>query len=117
MSSEAVGLGRFYSMSADEFQSYVEWTGTVAVHPKHRVSAYLWLGLLSEAGELAAMFKRVIRDQVEPSREDVPHELGDVAWYLTRLQVEKLIKPAEWFDLELEGAEPWNALPTGCSGR
>ena len=48
---------------------------------------YLRLGLISEVGELAAIFKRAIRGdfKLEDKQEDIILELGDICWYLERL--------------------------------
>lgn len=48
---------------------------------------YLRLGLISEVGELAAIFKRAIRGdfKLEDKRKDILLELGDICWYLDRL--------------------------------
>lgn len=48
---------------------------------------YLRLGLISEIGELAAIFKRAIRGdfKLEDKRQDILLELGDICWYLDRL--------------------------------
>lgn len=47
---------------------------------------YLRLGLISEIGELAAIFKRAIRGdfKLEDKRHDILLELGDICWYLDR---------------------------------
>ena len=48
---------------------------------------YLRFGLISEVGELCAIFKRAIRGdfKLEDKREDILLELGDICWYLDRL--------------------------------
>ena len=48
---------------------------------------YLRFGLISEVGELCAIFKRAIRGdfKLEDKRQDVLLELGDICWYLDRL--------------------------------
>ena len=47
---------------------------------------YLRFGLISEVGELCAIFKRAIRGDfmLEDKREDILLELGDICWYLDR---------------------------------
>ena len=47
---------------------------------------YLRFGLISEVGELCAIFKRAIRGDFElkDKRADILFELGDICWYLNR---------------------------------
>ena len=47
--------------------------------------SYLGLGLSSEAGEVAGLIKKELRDSPEFDRSKWLGELGDVVWYLTRL--------------------------------
>lgn len=47
--------------------------------------AYLSLGLASEAGEVASLMKKEMRDGTEYDGEKWLAELGDVTFYLTRL--------------------------------
>lgn len=63
---------------------YVRWTDTTAVYPKEREQEYLRLGLLSEAGEVAGVLKRRVRDSVV-APEKLLAEVGDLLWYLARL--------------------------------
>ncbi|MDR3723003.1 MAG: hypothetical protein P4K83_00760 [Terracidiphilus sp.] len=67
------------------FREYILWTDSTAVYPKDQAQEYLDLGLLSEAGEVAALYKRRIRDGKEIDADDECKELGDCAWYLARL--------------------------------
>lgn len=46
---------------------------------------YLCLGLASEAGEIAGMMKKEMRDLKDASREAWLSEFGDVLWYSTRI--------------------------------
>ena len=46
---------------------------------------YLVLGLLSEIGELAGKYKRVIRDKLPATKENIIPEAGDVLWYTVEL--------------------------------
>ena len=67
----------------------MEFTRATAVYPKERELEYLALGLTSEAGEVAGKVKKMIRDNGGrldyPTETALVSELGDVAWYLTRL--------------------------------
>lgn len=47
---------------------------------------YLLHGLVSEVGELCALRKREIRDGKKADDESWCDELGDVEWYLSRLE-------------------------------
>lgn len=54
--------------------------------PYKEVALMLHLGLAEEAGEVAGLMKRVLRnfkkDQERISRENFIDEMGDVLWYL-----------------------------------
>lgn len=70
-----------------DVDDYAEMAGQTAIYP-HRGDnlPYAILGLTSEAGELAGVYKKVIRDNggcmdAESTAKAVK-ELGDVAWYL-----------------------------------
>ena len=47
--------------------------------------SYLGLGLASEAGEVAGVVKKELRDAPEDTHVKLFKELGDVMWYATRL--------------------------------
>jgi NTP pyrophosphatase (non-canonical NTP hydrolase) len=47
--------------------------------------AYLCLGLASEAGEVASLMKKEMRDGKDYDREIWLSEISDVLWYMTRL--------------------------------
>lgn len=73
-------------------QEYVAFTRSTAVYKdactgKNEELFYLALGLTSEAGEVAGVIKRILREGAwnTQSREKLTFELGDVLWYLTRL--------------------------------
>lgn len=71
---------------------YINWTDTTAVYPKERAAEYLQYGLLSECGEVAALYKRNLRDGTEIDPLDELKELGDCAWYLARM----IPEPETW---------------------
>lgn len=58
-------------------------TRETAIYPKDQAIAYLTLGLTSEAGEVADLVKKNIRDGKK--LDHLPKELGDVLWYVARL--------------------------------
>ncbi len=83
-------------MTLDEYQKA---TGETAVYPiscdSNNVPRYLYLALAlaGEAGEVANITKKVIRDDaciMTPSKElELLDELGDVLWYVAQ-EVEQL---------------------------
>ncbi len=69
-------------ISAHEYQ---EKCRTTAIYPKKDAIAYLSLGLVSEAGEVAGKVKKQIRDGTE---SNIASEIGDVLWYCAMLASE-----------------------------
>ncbi|ARQ94652.1 nucleotide pyrophosphohydrolase [Mycobacterium phage Journey13] len=77
------------------FTKYQLATNETAVYPGAGDSssiealAYVTLGLVGEAGEIANKVKKIIRDQdgvITPeNRVQLEDELGDVLWYVARL--------------------------------
>lgn len=75
-------------MQLNEYQKETSKTAQFdegLVHP----IAYVTLGLVGEAGEVAEKIKKVFRndngDISDEKREDLKKELGDVLWYLAQL--------------------------------
>ena len=66
-------------ITANEYQEKCKST---AIYPKRDAIAYLSLGLVSEAGEVAGKVKKHIRDGTE---SNVASEIGDVLWYCAML--------------------------------
>ncbi len=66
-------------ITANEYQ---EKCKTTAIYPKKDAIAYLSLGLVSEAGEVAGKVKKHIRDGTE---SNIASEIGDVLWYCAML--------------------------------
>ena len=74
------------------FQEYAKLSRQTAIYPT-KDTAYGWiyptLGLAGEAGEVANIIKKIIRDEEGiPSSSDrisVAKELGDVLWYVAQL--------------------------------
>ncbi|AWY07543.1 nucleotide pyrophosphohydrolase [Streptomyces phage LazerLemon] len=80
-----------------DFAQYQQAAGETAVYPhagEQHIDglAYVALGLVGEAGEIANKVKKIIRDcggVVEPERlTAIAEEAGDVLWYLARLCTE-----------------------------
>lgn len=70
-------------------QTYLEFTRTTAIYPKETAGEYLALGLTSEAGEVAGVVKKIIRDDggvVTPeAQQKLVSETADCLWYVTRI--------------------------------
>jgi NTP pyrophosphatase (non-canonical NTP hydrolase) len=71
-----------------EIDKYQEWSDRTAIYPKEEELSYIALGLAGEAGEVANIVKKVIRDDgkvlTDEKREKLIAELGDCYWYLAR---------------------------------
>ncbi len=72
-----------------ELDDYAAWAGHVAkvspaAAPDRERLAYLGLGLTGEAGEVAELIKKLLRDGAW-SPEKLGDELGDVFYYLAAL--------------------------------
>ena len=56
------------------------------IYPKEHKITYPILGLVSEAGEVADKYKKIIRDKngemSDSDRMEILKEIGDVLWYL-----------------------------------
>lgn len=76
-------------MKANEYQ---EWTERTAIYPKDEGLVYTTLGLAGEAGEVANVVKKIIRDDngffFQEKHDKLVSELGDVLWYAARLAKE-----------------------------
>ena len=76
----------------NDADAYQKATDETAIYPSGNVVeelSYLALGLNGEAGEVADIVKKIIRDgdgRLTPEvRDRLIDEMGDVAWYLVRL--------------------------------
>jgi len=63
---------------------YQKWTKETAIYPEKKKFEYVILGLTSEVGELAGVWKKWLRDKTLVT-DDVKKELGDCFWYLVRI--------------------------------
>lgn len=75
--------------------------------PKDVAKEYLVLGLVSEAGEVAGVWKRVLRQDAantdsEYVREQMLQELGDVLWYVTALCLQNNVSLEELISINTE---------------
>ena len=76
-----------------DFSDYQRRSRATAVYPGLGESlAYPALGLCGEAGEVAELVKKALRDEAgalsAERRSLLRHELGDVLWYLAQLSTE-----------------------------
>lgn len=72
-----------------EIDAYADWAARIArvepeAQPDRERLSYLGLGLTGEAGEVAGLIKKLLRDGTW-SREALSDELGDVFYYLAAL--------------------------------
>ena len=75
--------------------------------PKDVANEYLVLGLVSEAGEVAGVWKRVLRQDATTKdlkhvRDQMLQELGDVLWYVTALCLQNNISLEELISINTE---------------
>ena len=83
-------------ITAHEYQNKCKST---AIYPKKDAIAYLSLGLVSEAGEVAGKVKKNIRDGTE---SNVASEIGDVLWYCAMLANELGVNLGKIMEKNLE---------------
>lgn len=73
-------------MTFDEYQSAAHET---AIYPRDVALAYVTMGLVGEAGEIANKAKKIYRDHggvmSESDKRVLAEELGDVLWYCAEL--------------------------------
>lgn len=72
------------------FDEYQLQTSRTAIYPTDRSIEYLALGLASEAGEVAGVVKKWLRDDTPEAEfdEKILKEMGDTMWYLSQLHNE-----------------------------
>ena len=73
-------------MNFDEYQAAAHAT---AIYPQEVALAYVTMGLVGEAGEIANKVKKIYRDHCgilsENDRNEISKEIGDVIWYVSEL--------------------------------
>ncbi len=79
-------------MTLDEYQEKAGKYQVKTAPPEERV-----MGLLEEAGEVAGIFKRMLRGDYSPEEagDKLMKELGDVMWYLSRIAADNCVKLSE----------------------
>ena len=85
LEEEAKRFMQSHNKSLITAHEYQEKCKTTAIYPKKDAIAYLSLGLVSEAGEVAGKAKKIIRDGTQ---FDLASEVGDVLWYCAMLATE-----------------------------
>lgn len=78
-------------------------------HSELALKSVMIAGLAEEAGEVAGLFKRELRnlpkDQLRCTREHYVEELGDVLWYLTGVAYTHGIDLQELWDYNMKKLE------------
>lgn len=69
------------------FNKYQADTRQTAIYPKEECIEYLLFGIVSECGELAGAYKKLLRGDYsyDDFKDKMYYEIGDVLWYLSRL--------------------------------
>ena len=103
-------------MGIDE---YVEWArnvGAMQTTPEATDGhlAWLGLGLISDAGEVADLLKKRLSDGVL-NREHLAYELGDVLYYWARLCAATGVTPSELLDRSRRNIEARHAKRSQAS--
>ena len=83
-------------MSIEEYVAWARGTAPVeaAAEPSRDYLAMVGLGLVGDAGEVADMVKKYLRDGTL-DRERLAHELGDVLYYCAQLCAVTSVEPAD----------------------
>ena len=82
-----------------DIDAFAEWASSTAPAPPDAEAtgphlAELGLGLVGDAGEVADLIKKYLRDGVL-DRDHLAHELGDVLYYWARLCAVTSVRPSE----------------------
>ena len=99
LEEEAKKFMQFKNKSLITANEYQEKCKATAIYPKKDAIAYLSLGLVSEAGEVAGKVKKNIRDGTE---SNVASEIGDVLWYCAMLANELGVNLGKIMEKNLE---------------
>ena len=88
-------------------ENYQEFVKITQKFPRNVANEYLVLGLVSEAGEVAGVWKRVLRqdnatEDSEITRKNMIQELGDVLWYVTALCLQNEITLEDLIEINTE---------------
>jgi len=99
LEEEAKRFMQLHNKSLITAHEYQEKCKSTAIYPKKDAIAYLSLGLVSEAGEVAGKVKKNIRDGTE---SNVVSEIGDVLWYCAMLANELGVNLGKIMEKNLE---------------
>ena len=99
LEEEAKKFMQLHNKSLITAHEYQEKCKSTAIYPKKDAIAYLSLGLVSEAGEVAGKVKKNIRDGTE---SNVASEIGDVLWYCAMLANELGVNLGKIMEKNLE---------------
>ena len=99
LEEEAKRFMQLHNKSLITAHEYQEKCKSTAIYPKKDAIAYLSLGLVSEAGEVAGKVKKNIRDGTE---SNVASEIGDVLWYCAMLANELGVNLGKIIEKNLE---------------
>ena len=100
-------MGTTLTHIQDEVTSQIE--RDLSHHSNLALKSIMISGLAEEAGEVAGLFKRELRnlpkDQLRCTREHYVEELGDVLWYLTGVAITHGITLQELWDYNIQKLE------------
>ena len=99
LEEEAKRFMQLHNKSLITAHEYQKKCKSTAIYPKKDAIAYLSLGLVSEAGEVAGKVKKNLRDGTE---SNVASEIGDVLWYCAMLANELGVNLGKIMEKNLE---------------
>jgi len=75
-----------------QFSEYQQAAQKYSIYPKDKLCSYTVMGLASECGEVADIFKKAMRDRQgllsDADKSALKKELGDVLWYITAISTD-----------------------------
>lgn len=90
-------------MSDLTFAEYQQRAHATAVYPTEVALAYVTMGLVGEAGEIANKVKKIYRDHdgklPDDAWQDLVDEIGDVLWYLAELCTVLQLQDRDGYDV------------------
>ena len=91
----------------NSINDYEKFVLSTQKYPRDVANEYLIMGLVSEAGEVAGVWKRFLRQDISNLKksdieEQLLQELGDVLWYVTALCLQNNISLEELIAINTE---------------